>query len=155
MTHEMFHSAHYLFRIGDGTHFNRSSCKSIWGIQTMTSPFGKWFVSKAKEGDLLWFVTGNSKGKLVAVATFVRSQKRELGPLLNLTYTNEELGWTDSDGNWDTEIHYTHLYNVTECDLYSEIKGTSTIRAYNEKCKVNLPEEYPHIVRYSKVTNHM
>ena len=146
---------HYLLRIGDGSHFNRSSTKSIWGIQTSTSPSGKGFVSKAQEGDLLWFVTGNSKGKLVAVATFVRLQKRELSPLVNLTYTNEELGWTDSDGNWDTEIHYRDLYNLTECDLFSEIKGGATIRVYNEKCKVNLPEEYPHIVRYSRVTNHM
>ena len=145
---------HYLFRIGDGSHFKSSSTKSLWGIES-APPCGKSFVSKAQEGDILWFVTGNSKAKLIAVATFVRSQKRELGPLVNLTYTNEELGWTDSDGNWDIEIHYTNLYNLTECDLFSNILGPLVIRTYNEKCKVNLPEEYQHIVRYSKITNHM
>jgi hypothetical protein len=145
---------HYLLRIGDGTHFNRSSIKSIWGIRS-ENPNCKWFLSNAKRGDILWFVTGNSKGKIVAVATLTHTQKRELGPLLSLTYTNEELGWTETDGGWDTEIHYMDLYNLSNCDLYSHIQSPKTIRAYNEKCKVCLPEEYPYIVRYSKITNHM
>ena len=148
-------TTHYILRVGDGIHFNASSSKSIWGINSYTSTLGKWFKSKAKEGDLLWFVTGKSKGHIVAVATFTGTQERILGPLIGLTATNGELGWTETEGNWDTEVHYKNLYNLTQCNLFSDIKCPSTIRLYSEKCKVNLIAEYPNIVRYSKVTNSM
>ena len=145
---------HFLLRIGDGQHFKNSSSKSIWGINSKNS-FGKWFIRTAKEGDLLWFVTGKSNGQIVAVATFKGTKTRNIGPLITISLTNEELGWTETDGAWDTEIYYSDLYNMTPCNLFSEIKGTSTIRAYNDKCKVNLPTEYQHIVRYSKITTCM
>ena len=57
------------------------------------------------------------------------------------------------DGEWDTEIHYKNLYNLTNFDLITGIKGATTIRKYNEKCRVNLPTEYPNIVRYLQVYN--
>ena len=68
--------------------------------------------------------------------------------------TNEELGWTRSGLDWsaDVEVHYSHIYCLTDCNLLTHIKGAATIRRYDEKCKVNLPVEYTYIVRYSKVT---
>lgn len=154
-------TAHYILRIGTGIHFNASSSKSIWGINSLNKNKKtvnkdiKWFKSNVKEGDLLWFVTGGSNGQIVAVATFTGIKERILGPLIELTYTNSELGWTETEGNWDTEVHYKDLYNLTQCNLFSEIKSPRSIRWYNEKCKVNLVAEYPNIVRYSKVSNHM
>ena len=145
---------HFLLRIGDGQHFKNSSQKSIWGINSNTS-FGKWFINTAKEGDLLWFVTGKSNGQTVAVATFKGTKTRNIGPLITISLTNEELGWTETDGVWDTEIYYSDLYNITQCNLFSEIKGAASIRLYNDKCKVNLPTEYKNIVRYSKITTCM
>jgi hypothetical protein len=143
----------WLLRIGNGVHFNASSSKSIWGINTTTSPFGKYFMSNVKEGDRLWFVTSKSKGQIVAVSTFMCTKERVLGPLLDLTATNKELGWTVDEGDWNTEVHYKDLYNLTEYKMLSEIKCPSTIRRYDEKCKVNLPVEYPYIVRYCKPTS--
>ncbi len=143
----------WLLRIGNGVHFNASSSKSIWGINTTTSPFGKYFMSNVKEGDRLWFVTSKSKGQIVAVSTFMCTKERVLGPLLDLTATNKELGWTVDEGDWNTEVHYRDLYNLTEYKMLSEIKCPSTIRRYDEKCKVNLPVEYPYIVRYCKPTS--
>ena len=146
---------HFLLRVGDGIHFNRSSSQSIWGISS-TSPVGKGFKSTVKVGDILWFVTGGSKGKIIAVATFTQTRERIIGPIIDLTATNEELGWTNTEGNWDTEVHYKDLFNLTECDLLTGIKGAATVRIYKEeKCDVNLPAEYQHILRYSKITNSM
>lgn len=150
----------FILRIGDGKHFNASSSKSIWGINTIKSTHGKWFVSRVKEGDLLWFVTGKSNGLIVAVATFTSIQPRVLGPLLALTLTNSELGWDKSEGEWDTEVHYKDLYNLTDCKLFSEIKSTTTIREFNHigdksQCKIDLITEYQYIVRYSKVRKSM
>ena len=146
---------HWILRIGDGHHFNTSSSKSIWGINTTTSPLGKYFKSTVKEGDFLWFVTGKSNGHIVALATFTETKERILGPLIALTLNDNELGWNEKKGEWDTEVHYKDLYNLSKCELYSEIKSPSTIRLYSEKCKVNLPAEYLNIVRYSKIIRSM
>ena len=54
---------HWLLRIGNGNHFNTSSSKSIWGIDS-TLPAQKSFIKNVNEGDKLWFVTSRSKGKL-------------------------------------------------------------------------------------------
>jgi hypothetical protein len=155
---------HWLMRIGDGQHFNASSSKSIWGINSEHS-CSKGFLTRVKDGDKLWFVKSKPKGKtkaeivplaqIVAVATFIRTNERILGPLIVLTFTDSELGWDKTEGEWDTEVHYKDLYNVTHINLDSEIEGAAGIRPYNDKCKVNLITEYPQIVRYSGITNRM
>lgn len=144
----------WLLRVGDGENFKNSSKYRIWGIQTYTSPHGKNFIKKVKKGDRLWFVKGKSKGKILAVATYSSHNNRELGPLINITMTNQELGWSGFGTDWtsNTEIHYNDLYWLNGCDLFTHIKGPTTIREYDEKCKVNLAVEYPLIVKYSKVT---
>jgi hypothetical protein len=142
---------HFLLYIGDGDNFWASSSRLIWGTKSKSSS-GKGFLNKVEKGDLLWFVKSKSNGQIVAVATFSKSIKRENGPIFDVTPSNEELGWKKGDGTWDTEIHYTQLYNLIDCEMFSEIKGAAPIRLYkSETCKINLPLEYPYIVRYSKV----
>lgn len=143
----------WLLRAGDGGNLKRSSKYRIWGIQSDT-PDNKYFLTNVKPGDRLWFVKGKSQGKLIAVATYCSHNTRVFGPLINISFTNEELGWIGSETDWtsDTEIHYTDLYGLNNCELLTHIKGPKTIRKYNEKCSVNLAIEYAYIVRYSKVT---
>jgi hypothetical protein len=144
---------HFILRIGDGRNFNASSSKSMWGIDS-THGCSKYFLDNVRNGDKLWFVTKKSRGQIVAVATFTKTNSRINGPLFNITETNEELGW-EGEGNWNTEVHYKDLYNLTQCNIKSEIKGNVAIRRYNHNCRVNLVTEYPNIVRYSKVTTSM
>ena len=143
----------WILRVGDGGNFIRSSKYRIWGIQTQTSPHGKFFIKNVKPGDRLWFVKSKSQGQILAVATYRSHNVREFGPLLNLSMTNEDLGWTGEGPDWtsDIELHYTDLYNLSECQLLSHIKSPTTIRKYDDKCRVELPVEYSYIVRYSKV----
>ena len=145
---------HYVLRIGDGVHFKNSSSKQMWGIYSKHGA-SKSFLSRVREGDLMWFVTSGSKGQIVAVSTFASANARANGPLIDISLTNEELGWTKDKGEWDTEIHYTNLYNLDGYKLFSEIKGNCSIRIYSEKCKVNLPAEYPQIFRYLKIQSSM
>lgn len=133
----------WLLRVGDGGNLKASSKYRIWGISSKND----YFIKNVKPGDRLWFVKSKSQGKLIAVATYCSHNMRELGPLINVTMTNEELGWTA-----DIELHYTDLYGLNNCDLLTHIKSPMVIRKYDEKCKVNLAVEYDHIVRYSKVT---
>jgi hypothetical protein len=145
---------HWLLRIKDGKHFINSSRYSTWGINSTHPGFAK-FLREVKEGDLLWFIKGGSKGQAIAVASYKESKERMLGPLISITMTNEELGWNEEPGVWDYEVHYTNLYNLTECNMLTEIGGQIEVRLYNEKCCVNLPHEYPYIVRYSKISTSM
>jgi len=143
----------WLLRVGDGENLKRSSKYRIWGIQSST-PDNKYFLNNVKPGDRLWFVKSKTQGKLIAVATYRSHNSREFGPLINISLTNEELGWTGSGTDWtsDIEVHYTDLYGLDNCELLTHIKGAKTIRKYNEKCRVHLPVEYSYIERYSRVT---
>ena len=143
----------WILRVGDSSNFIRSSKYRIWGIQTTTSPHGKHFIKNVKLGDRLWFVKSKTQGKIIYVATYSTHNKRELGPLVNLSMTNEELGWSGEGSNWtsDTEIHYTDLYDLNDCHLLTHIKCPITIRKYDKKCMVNLALEYRYIVHYSRV----
>jgi hypothetical protein len=148
----------WLLRIADGENFKRSSIFHIWGIQTTTSPHGKYFVKEVKPGDHLWFVTSNSHGKIIAMATYKSHNKREFGPLVDISMTNVELGWTkprDVEQDWDIEVHYSDLYNLEDCELYSRIRCPTVIRKYDEKCKVKLADEYINIKRYLKTQKSM
>lgn len=143
-------SEHWILRVGDGDHFWSSSQRHIWGINSNHKCSTNSFIQKVKSGDLLWFVKSGEHGKLIAVSKFTELKKRELGPLIALTATNEELGWTKQHGDWDTEVHYIDLYDLRECELFSKIKSPLVIRKYNEKCKVNLPIEYMYLIKYTK-----
>jgi len=145
----------WILRVGDGENLRASSKYHIWGINSRNS-FGKYFIKNVKPGDRLWFVTSKSHGKIIAVATYRSHNVREIGPILDITRTDEELGWTGADDLWkcDTEIHYNDLFNLTKCDLLTHIKGACSIRVYSEKCRVNLSVEYSYISRYSKMSKH-
>ena len=145
----------WILRVGDGENLIRSSKYRIWGINTLTSPHGKNFVKNVKPGDRLWFVTSKSHGKLEAVATFQSYNTREFGSLIDISLTNEELGWTGSGIDWMTsnvEVHYTDLYGLNDCELLKQIRCPTTIRKYDEKCRINLAVEYSYIVRYRRVS---
>ena len=143
----------WLLRVGDGKNLKSSSIYRIWGIQSTTST-NKHFLKNVKPGDRLWVVKSKSQGKLLGVAIYRSHNIRELGPLINLSMTEEELGWTHDGPDWesDIEVHYSDLYGLESCDHLTHIKGAATIRKYDEKCRVDLSVEYSYIVRYSKIT---
>jgi aryl-phospho-beta-D-glucosidase BglC (GH1 family) len=140
----------WLLRASDGNNFIASSKYNIWGV---TSTNDKHFLNNVKVGDRLWFIMSKSNGKILAVATYTSHNKRELGPLITLTSSNTELGWTK--GSWDTEVHYTDLYNLSDCMLLTHIESPLNIRKYNEKCKIQLSEAYENIKVYSRITREM
>lgn len=143
----------WLIRVGDGQNFINSSKYNTWGCTTRTFS-SEAFVNNVRKGDKLWFIKANSNGKVLAVATYSSHNKRELGPLINTTLTDEELGWEETKYTygWDTEIHYIQLYNVSKCELFTHIKGACPIRKENEKCLLDLDIEYFYITKYANIT---
>ena len=142
----------WIMRVANGENFRNSSLYNTWGIN---SKF-RTFRHTAKPGDRLWFVASGRSGQAIAVATFQSLAKRELGPLVSITQTNEELGWDSKGQDCDIEIHYTDLYNLENCEMFTHIKGQTSVRnVATAPCAINLPIEYSHIVRYSKVKRKM
>lgn len=139
---------HWVLRVGDGNHFRSSSKSKIWGIYSNSG--NSRFIKDAKNGDILWFLANAKSGKcFIGVATFIRLAERVLGPLIAVSKTNEELGWTETPGTWNIEVHYNELYDITRCNLDPQLKGPAVIRQYNDTFILNLPDEYSKIVKYS------
>jgi hypothetical protein len=139
----------WLLRVSCEENLRNLSRYRIWGIQS-TTPYGSHFLQNAKTGDRVWFVNSCPTGRLLAVATYCSHNVRDFWPLVSTTMTSQEPGWTDKGP--DTEIHYTDLYGLEQCDLLTHLVSTLKIVRYNSLCQVDLPAEYTNIVRYSKVT---
>ena len=141
----------WILRVGNGTNFIKGYKYKIWGISS-SPPVSKHFLKNVKPGDRLWFVKGGTGGLILAVATF-RSYH-------SLSLTIEEIGWaideSKSKSPIDTQINYTDLYNLTNCELLTHINSPLGIRKYNEQtCRIDLPLEYSYLSRYSKLNFEM
>ncbi len=143
----------WIIRVGDGNNFIKASKFNTWCIKEHGSN-NIHFLKTVVSGDRLWFVRNGKNGQIIAVASFVSQRKRELGPLIPITQTNEEFGF-NGNGDWDTEIHYNNLYNLIEINLFSEIRGHCPIRKDNENIAINFQQEYENIEKYSKIKNTM
>ena len=155
----------WIMRVGDGENFRNSSLYNIWGVNSRH----KTFIQTVQPGDRIWFVVNGGggrrcrqqqqvhlRGKVIAVATYQSHNHRELGPLVSFTQTNDELGWGGCGEACDIEIHYSDLYDLNNCEMFTHIKNQNSVRNFaTAPCAINLPIEYNHIVRYSKVTRRM
>lgn len=97
-----FHKSLYIVHVGDAKNFNASKHKHIWCFKSTTACWIN-FMRNVNPGDILCFI--KQGGFVVGFAQYESHKKRELGPLISLTITNEELGWT-RPGEWDMELHY-------------------------------------------------
>lgn len=126
----------WLLLVGDARNLLDSSVYSTWGVNSNTCD-NKFFLNNVKPGDYLWFVKGGRCGGLiVAVAIFECSVKRVDGECIPY----EQIGWTNTCGTWDTDIHYNKFFKIEDLNLLSQIKSPKVTRKYNQKCLVNLPE---------------
>jgi len=138
---------HWLIRIGDGENFALSLKNNIWGISSKNTLY-QYFIKNVKHDDKLWFIKNKSHGQAIAVATYLSHKIRKDGNLSDISLTDDEISWSRNGKEWescDTEVYYTDLYGLQNCELYTNIVSPLIIREYNEKCQVNLPLEYKYI----------
>lgn len=140
---------HWLLRVGDGVHFTRSQRYMCWGVNSK-HVWVRNFLSNVRPGDVLWFIKSKTQGTAIGVATYTEHKLRILGPLIALTPTNEDFGWTNVEGSWDVEVHYQDLYNIEDIGIHTRIKSPLVIRLFKyDKVCVDLPAEHANIIRYS------
>ena len=145
---------HWYVRIHDGKNFKASMKKGLWALKSFACD-GKCFLSNAVEGDILWFILGKPYGgKIYAVATFVKTVKRETGPLISVTLTDEDIGWEagPNGSNWDTEIHFNESYLIESLHLIHNAKCQSSIFRVHDS-EIDLDMEHNNIVKYRDVVN--
>ena len=145
---------HYIIRASDGANFKRSSSYHTWGCNSKGSMM-KNFMKNVKPGDIIWWATKKSNGKVIGVAQFDSHR-----PRTSETLSDETLGWVQEDPNnpvvWDTEIRYSNLYNIEHCTHLLTYIKSQTISKYDAtKCNVNLIDEYSYIIRYLRVSPSM
>lgn len=144
---------HWIIRIGDARHFWITSKKCIWGMKS--KKYG-YFFDYVKEGDILWFMQRATKGTLVAVATYVKHNKRT-----SKTPTNEEYGWTlhtpEFGGVWDSELHYKDLYDLRNKKDYdfcttinSPCPNAVVPSSIQVQSAINLKNAYNHVKKNYK-----
>lgn len=142
--------SHWLLRVEDGVHFRSSQKYMRWGVNSKHTNCVPNFLRNVKPGDILWFIKNKSRGRVIGVATFTSHCPRILGPLIATTPTDEDLGWTKSHGEWDTEVHYKCLYDVYKVGILTQIQSPLVVRLYNPlKCQADLLSEYSNIIKYS------
>jgi len=142
--------SHWLLRVEDGVHFRSSQKYMRWGVNSKHTNCVPNFLRNVKPGDILWFIKNKSRGRVIGVATFTYHCPRILGPLIATTPTDEDLGWTKTHGEWDTEVHYKSLYDIDNIGILTQIQSPLVVRAYNPlKCQADLPDEYYKINKYS------
>jgi hypothetical protein len=150
----MEEQTHYIIRVGDGVNFINSSKYNCWGLNSNNNN-AKHLLKNIKENDILWFIKNKTKGQVIAVSKYTKNEKRILGPLINISKTNEELGW-DNIEHIDTIIYYDNIYNISRCNIFINLKGQNTIYKYiNDKYNIDLKKEYDNIIRYSNITTIM
>ena len=145
---------HYIIRVGDGINFTNSSRYNCWGLNSNNNNV-KYLMKHIKENDILWFIKNKTNGQVIAVSKYTTNEKRILGPLINISKTNEELGWNNIE-NIDIMIYYDNLYNISRCNIFINLKGQNSIYKYSDnKFNIDLKKEYYNIIKYSNITTIM
>ena len=88
---------------------------------------------------------------MVAAGVFTHCRLRETGPLISVDRTNEELGWTETSGDWDMFVFFKDLIDVESCNLLTQAEKwtQSGVFKYTPTfCTENLPVIYPYIRRF-------
>lgn len=142
----------WLVRCGDGVNLTKSCGFHIWGTNSKATS-SRGFFKTAKAGDRLWFVSNNSRGMVLAAATYCSHNQRRFNCVNNNSMTDDELRWEKKDNtSWDIEIHYSDYYSFLGEDILTNIQGVVPIRRYNpQKCEMELPiEVYDAHVRHKQ-----
>jgi hypothetical protein len=136
---------HWMFKVQDGKNFQNSKHLGIWGISSKGS-LNKIFIDKVKIGDKLWFIKYNKQ--IIGVADYKSHTKRMLGPLINLTYSDKELGW-ENMSKIDTEIKFENLKDIDNINFKYQFNFISDVTLNNQmNSYMNMGHEYEKLVAF-------
>jgi hypothetical protein len=137
---------HYVLCIRDEADFWSSSKHSIHAVRSKPTIMAG--LEELTAEDLIWYMNSKTK-QLVAVAAYLKHEKRKLdGPLFPETLTNEELGLSPTNKS-DYEIHYNMLCPLREYNLFTERKEKSSL--WQDELN-ELESVYENLIRFSRAS---
>ena len=137
------HSKHWIFKVTNVDDFKNSVEFKTWGICSKGTA-AELFMKNVKQGDKLWFI--NKKKEIIGVCDYIIHNKRIFGPLINLTKTNEELGWKNMN-KVDIEIHYNNLLEIEDKNLKYHFDFISQVILNDYSCShMNMDHLYKKII---------
>ena len=147
----------WIIRVGDGDNFMKSSKINVWGIPD-NSNASICFINNVKKGDVLWFITSNSGGKIIAVATYeemlcvIPTPNRFMNSSKNTLMDNLSIeDFTYKQDAPNMLMRYKDLYVLSEIEhpeLLTCMKSIRMMSIYKYRgiednhCKVDLDMEY-------------
>ena len=147
----------WIIRVGDGDNFMKSSKINVWGIPD-NSNASICFINNVKKGDVLWFITSNSGGKIIAVATYeemlcvIPTPNRFMNSSKNALMDNLSIeDFTYKQDAPNMLMRYKDLYVLSEIEhpeLLTCMKSIRMMSIYKYRgiednhCKVDLDMEY-------------
>ena len=147
----------WIIRVGDGDNFMKSSKINVWGIPD-NSNASICFINNVKKGDVLWFITSNSGGKIIAVATYeemlcvIPTPNRFMNSSKNALMDNLSIeDFTYKQDAPNMLMRYKDLYVLSEIEhpeLLTCLKSIRMMSIYKYRgiednhCKVDLDMEY-------------
>jgi hypothetical protein len=91
-------------------------------------------------GDKLWFIKSNKQ--IAAVADYVSHTKRLTGPLINITYSDKELGWKNM-AKADIQINFENLKEINDPNFKYQFNFISEVTLNNQmNSYMNMGHEY-------------
>ena len=147
----------WIIRVGDGDNFMKSSKINVWGIPD-NSNASICFINNVKKGDVLWLITSNSGGKIIAVATYeemlcvIPTPNRFMNSSKNALMDNLSIeDFTYKQDAPNMLMRYKDLYVLSEIEhpeLLTCMKSIRMMSIYKYRgiednhCKVDLDMEY-------------
>ena len=149
----------WIIRIPDYASFANVSYYKFWLFDSKNLWNCKRFQENIRKGDTIWFMKSGSKGRILAMATFKRLEARKLGPLINISMTNQELELPKEMEKVDTEIHFHKFFDLQELRINADIRFSRDFfeidKEMNQDVYKVLVEEYNLIKRYGRLPRHL
>ena len=149
----------WIIRIPDYESFANVSYYKFWLFDSKKLWNCKRFQENIRKGDTIWFMKSGSKGRILAMATFKRLEDRKLGPLINISMTNEELELPKEMEKVDTEIHFHKFFDLQELRINADIRFSRDFfeidKEKNQDVYKVLVEEYNLIKRYGRIPRNL
>lgn len=149
----------WIIRIPDYSAFANVSYYKFWLFDSKHIWNCKRFQENIRKGDTIWFMQSNSKGRILAMATFKRFENRKIGPLINISMTNEELELPKEMEKVDTEIHFNKFYNLQQLHVKVDIRFARDFfevdKVKNHDVYKTLVEEHYLIQKYGRLPRHL
>lgn len=146
---------HWIIRVGNGMNLDILKQHKMWLFNKDANSNYKHFMNNYNIDDVIWFMVSGSKNKLIGMTKIKLIKKRELGPLINISLSDEELELVNpSNKLWNTELHFDTYFDISKIN----ISYPACIRSPIPIFKIHIEhlqffiDEYDKIIKYSNIS---